>query len=251
MKNYILILIASFQIPFLVQAQDSETRSLGDFHELTVSETIKVKLIESDKNEAVISVDNFELEDVMTEINSGELKIHIRNKVTWKMAKNKEINVDLYYKTLDRLCVNSGGQIRGSNMPLSQNMTCRATSGGVIRLKSVVAENIDIKSSSAGKIDIGEIKTGELDVEISSGSKVLLEGEASIANVSGTSGARLEASSLDVEKLKVEGSSGSNIELGNIDKRLRAKASSGARVSYSGNPEDSSHEKSSGGKIMN
>ena len=70
-----------------VSAQETETRSLANFSELSVGEAISVVLIPGTKNEAVIKVRNIDLEDVETNVSGGRLKIELSGSLSGNQGR--------------------------------------------------------------------------------------------------------------------------------------------------------------------
>ena len=77
MKKHFGILILLVVSAMSAIAQNTETRELSSFTELSVGEAINVILVPGSKNEAVIKARNIDLDDVETNVSGGRLKIEL------------------------------------------------------------------------------------------------------------------------------------------------------------------------------
>ena len=142
-----------------VIAQETETRSLSDFSEVTVGEAIKVTLIPGNKNEAVVEVRNIDLEDVETDVRGNSLKIELSG----NRYRDIDVAITLTYKSIEAISVSSAADV--------------VTKG------AIKSASLDISVSSAANADL-DIVADKIDVDVSSSGELRLSGKSSSQRVS-------------------------------------------------------------------
>lgn len=216
-----LILLASSAMTAF--AQESETRSLANFSEVSVGEAISVTLIPGNKNEAVVKVRNIDLEDVGTDVNGSRLKIELRG----NHRGNIDVEVTLTYKSIDGISVSSAADV--------------VTKG------AIKSASLDISVSSAANADL-DIIAEEIDVDVSSAGDLTLTGKTRSQRVSVNSAGEYDGYDLECAETYVRASSAGSARV-NATKKIDAKASSGGSVKYKGNPDKVYVNSSSGGNV--
>lgn len=206
-----------------VFAQETETRSLSDFSQVSVGEAISVTLIPGNKNEAVVKVRNIDLEDVETDVRGGSLKIQLSG----NRYRNIDVEITLTYKSIDGIHVSSAANV--------------VTKG------PIKSTSLDISVSSAAKADL-EIVTDKIDVEVSSSGELELSGKTTSQRVSVSSAGEYHAYELSCDEAYVRASSAGSARI-NATKRLDARASSAGSVKYKGEPDKVYVNSSSGGDV--
>jgi hypothetical protein len=206
-----------------VSAQESETRSLSDFSEVSVGEAISVILIPGTKNEAVIKVRNIDLEDVETNVSGGRLKIELSG----NRYRNIDVEVTLTYESIDEVSVSSAADV--------------VTKG------PIKSASLQISVSSAGNAEL-DIIADEIDIDVSSSGDLTLSGKTSSQKVTVSSAGDYDAYDLECDEAYVRASSAGSARI-NAVKKIDAKASSAGSVNYRGNPDKVYVSSSSGGDI--
>lgn len=206
-----------------VFAQETETRSLSDFSEVSVGEAISVTLIPGNKNEAVVKVRNIDLEDVETDVRGGTLKIELSG----NRYRNIDVEITLTYKSIDGIHVSSAADV--------------VTKG------PIKSASLDISVSSAAKADL-EIVTDKIDVDVSSSGELELSGKTTSQRVSVSSAGEYHAYELSCDEAYVRASSAGSARI-NATKRIDARASSAGSVKYKGEPDKVYVNSSSGGDV--
>ena len=206
-----------------VSAQESETRSLSDFSEVSVGEAISVVLIPGNKNEAVVKVRNIDLEDVETNVSGGRLKIELSG----NRYRNIDVEISLTYKYIDEVSVSSAADV--------------VTKG------PIKSSSLDISVSSAADAEL-EINAEEIDIDVSSSGDLTVSGRTNSQRVSVSSAGDYDAYDLDCDEAYVRASSAGSARI-NASKKIDAKASSAGSVNYKGNPDKVYVSSSSGGDV--
>lgn len=210
-------------------SQNSETRQLRNFNELDVSAGIKVTLVAASKTYAEVTVSKTDLDDLITEVDGGELTIKWKSNNWGSYKNNRKGSVTLYYTELNEIEASSGSSVKSENTISSNSFSIDASSGSAIDI-SLDVSALEVDASSGCNVTVSG-SANELDVDASSGSYCgLKELKSKIANANASSGAAI--------KLYVTES-------------FTADVSSGASIRYDGNPKHTAldDDKWSGGSI--
>ncbi len=216
-----------FILLFVISSSFAEAnvRSLDNFNELRVGEGINVKLFRGESNSATVTVNNGAESDIKTTVENGILRI------TWKKGSNnnRSANVDLYYTKLNNINASSAANV-SSNQALK-------------------SKDISLKSSSGAKVKLELICTN-LVAKVSSGSNMVLSGEAKNQQVDISAGGSYKSEDLISESAVIEATSGAMAKV-HVSKSIEAEASTGASIKYTGNPANKEIEESeyTGGSI--
>lgn len=227
--NKLNCLIIFVMLTVTLMAQH-ESRDLPKFSGVDASAGVQVYLQEGQSNLADVEVENCDLDDVITEVNGGILKVKFRNDVDWRFwrRKNKKATITVTYTDeLEVLEVSSGARIEGSNTILTGDMEIEASSGGVLQCA---------------------IDADEVQVEVSSGGVVEIAGKANAQEVEVSSGGVFKAYDLSVKFAEVEASSGGVAQV-TVTEEIEADASSGGSIRYKGDPSRSKINSSYSGSI--
>ena len=143
-----------------------EVRNLSDFDELDLSGGIAVDL-RYGKPKAEITLVKGSLENLVTEVKGGALKIYFENKGWGKNSGNNKAKIVLYFKHLEDISVSAGAALESNETLTADDLDCDASSGARIEL-NVEAASVDSNVSSGASMQLtGETK--ELDIDVSSG----------------------------------------------------------------------------------
>lgn len=217
----VLVLITVFGTS--VFAQKTATRKLEKFTAISASEGIDVTLVKGSSYEAKITASGIEMEDVLTEVSGGRLKIHLDG----GNHRNIDVNVEVTFVSLNEIKASSAADIKSSSV--------------------IEADMLEIDASSAADIDL-KIKVKELHVDASSSADITLSGTADKQNIDISSAADYKAFELVSKEGDISASSAADANV-NVTESLYASASSGASVRYKGNPDKVKEHSSSGGDV--
>jgi hypothetical protein len=239
----ITILLTALLVSFAGMAQKESTRNLSSFTEISAQEGIEVYIKQGSKEEARIKVDgNIEMNEVLTEVSGGKLKIHLDG----NNYRNIDVTVWVTYKSINAVSASSAADITGeSRIVTSGDFRVSVSSAGDIKL-DVKAKNIDIKASSAGDVEI-KAEASSIDASANSAGSIEISGSTKSLKVSVNSSGDFEGFDLTTQTADVSASSGGSAEV-NVSEQLNARASSGGSVKYKGNPR-MDVSSSSGGSI--
>ena len=220
-KLLVVILILSASV--MLHAQEKEERSLSNFDEIQVSQGIDAYLQKGTKESVVVEVRGISLDEVLTEVYGGRLKVHIaRNR--WR---DYSVVVHVTYVNLKEISASSAANVVGKNV--------------------IKADRLLLDASSAADIEV-TVEVNDLSIDASSSGDIEVSGKANYLNVDVSSGSGADAYDLEAQEVRVDASSGAEAKVYAI-KEIDAEASSGASVRYRGNPMKSRTDTSSGGSV--
>ena len=222
MKKFLIV--AFIGMATLSVAQQSETRNVGSFKGIKVSEGIDVYLKKGDKEALRIEGTGIKTGDVITEVSGDYLKIHMKD---GEYPNMRTVKAYVTYLSIDKLSASSAANIFAE---------------GTIKTR-----HLAVSASSAATIDI-EIDVEELEVGASSAADVELRGKAKNVEINVASAGEVDAYDLESEIVEVEVNSAGSAKV-NATKEIDAQANSGGSIRYRGNPERSNTNSSSGGSV--
>ncbi len=207
---FIALLLLSITTAF---AQNSETRSFGNFSKLDVSGIANMMLKPGNRNAADIEVSgNIALNELKTEVRGRTLYISLkRNR---RGYRNIKINIALTYKQLSSIELSGAVSIR-NELPIK-------------------ADRFDLESSGAGSLKLA-FDVQNLECEFSGASSVKLSGKANTLDIDLSGAGSVNAYNLMANVVKSETSGAGSIRV-NAQKEIYASVSGVGSIRYKGNP---------------
>ena len=221
-----LVLGANIQ-SFAFSTEKTETRNLKDFDKIKVSSGIDLFVRMGETEEVKVVADGDIIDQVITEVKDGTLKIYMKQNNNWNWGITKSRKVYVSVKELERLEASSGSDVNSENTLTGESLKVSASSGSDITL---------------------EIHYKNFTLDTSSGSDARISGKTKNFEAESSSGSDIKAQDLESVICKVSVSSGSDATV-NVSDELYANASSGADVRYYGNPQVKDINESSGGDV--
>ncbi len=209
-------------------AQEKETRSFDSFSSIEVGEAIELIITQGNKNEAVVEVDDIELDDVITEIRGSELNIERKNSNRNNSNNRGEVVVRLTYKNIDEISVSSAASVYSKS--------------------NIKAKGFEVNASSAGRIEL-ELDVTDLEVNVSSAGSVELSGSCASLDLDASSAGKFEGYDLMCGAIKADVSSGGSGEV-SVKDRLEVDAGTGGSLYYKGDPDKVLADSNLGGRIQ-
>lgn len=222
MKNF-LVLIAYLVMMATACAQQTETRAVGSFRGVKVSQGIDVYLKKGDKEAVKVEVTGTSIDNIITEVSGSYLKIHMKE----GHFRDRTVKVYVTYVEVTKLSASSSGNIYAE---------------GVIK-----TDNLEVSASSAASIEV-TVEVNFLEAGASSAGQIDLKGKTKNLSADASSAGEIDAYDVDAEVVSAEASSGATVKV-SVSKELTAHASSGGGVRYRGNPAKSITDSSSGGSV--
>jgi hypothetical protein len=208
-------------------SEKTENRNLKDFNKIKVSSGIDLYLRMGETEEVKVVADGDIIDQVITEVKDGTLKIYMKQNNNWNWGITKSRKVYVNVKELERLDASSGSDVNSENLLTGESLKVSASSGSDVNL---------------------EIHYKNFSLDTSSGSDARISGKTKNFEAESSSGSDIKAQDLESVICKVSVSSGSDATV-NVSDELYANASSGGDVSYYGNPQVKDINESSGGDV--
>jgi hypothetical protein len=224
MKNLLLGLFLIYA--FSTAAQKSESRAIGSFRGVKVSQAIDVYLKKGDKESVKVVASGVDLSDVVTSVEGTTLRVKMRDNIGGFFSK-ADVKAYVTYVNLDRISASSAASV---------------FSEGVVK-----TGGLEIGASSAANVEVS-LESGSVTVDVSSAGEVRLEGKSTNLEVEVSSGGEVDAYKLECEAVKASAHSGGDAKI-SVSKDLEAHASSGGDIRYHGNPSRTNTHSSSGGSV--
>jgi len=226
---------------------NGESRNVGQFSGIDVSTGVKVVFTQENSTSVKVFADADKLQNVITKVENGILKISIDNKGT-KNLRFKNLSVNVSSPKMDRIKTSSGSNFTTVNEIRGKEMTVDASSGSGIVAKFQISGTSNIEASSGSNVK-ASISSDKVLVKSSSGSSIKLEGNTEYVSIDASSGASCKADQLTANIGVVESTSGSSVSV-SAKNQLTVKASSAGSVKYRGNPKiEANISKSSAGSL--
>lgn len=209
MKKVIIILVSVFCLS-TVFAQ-TVTRELEDFSSLSIKDNLEVRLVQGQKNEAVISAPEAKLDDldnIKTEIVDGVLSIYRKGKL------KKHTVVILTFKHINQI---------------DQSGVSEISTLDFIREKDLI-----IKGDGAIESDL-HLEVTNLTIDFSGASDIKLKGLAEVFNIRSSGASDIKAADFIANNVTVDISGASNIKVNAVES-IRGEATGASSVSVSGSP---------------
>ena len=151
-------LLTTLLITFFSFSQNQINRSLGDFHKLQTYDLLKVNLIKSNENKAVISGKH--TGSVVIKNKNGELKVRMGIE---KRLSGSETKVDLYYKNIYRIEAKEGSFVFSKDTIIEPSLFIKSESGARVSLK-VNTSDLVSRALSGGKTTLtGAARHNKID----------------------------------------------------------------------------------------
>ena len=220
MKNYVSGLIMAFLLITTQQlaAQDITLNPrVSGFTTLKVSTGVQVFLTQGGTESLRIEARGFSKDDIITDVNGGELKLSIRlqgwlgnNKAN--RNNNRYVKAYLTARQLSDITVTSGAQLTGEG--------------------TFTAQKLGLHSKSGAELEL-DIKATDVELSAGAGATARVSGSAQTVSATASGGATVEAKELTANTCQAESTSGATVRV-YAENELFMRASTGGSVSHSG-----------------
>jgi hypothetical protein len=195
---------------------NAEKRTVSSFHGIDVATGIDLVLTRGNTEEVAVSASKSEYRDkIVTEVVNGILKIHYETKAGAinRVNETKGLKAYVSYKSLDKLIVTTGAEVRIEGVLETGSLDLRANTGGIVK---------------------GEINIGTLKVDQNTGSKITLTGKVDKLEAEGDTGSKFMGEDLQSNTCILQMSTGAGIHI-SVEKEMNVKANTGGYIKYKGN----------------
>ncbi len=225
----VLSIMAGIGIAADGNSDKTENRNVSNFKSVKVSTGIDLYITMGTTEEVKIIADDEIIDDLITEVKDGTLKIYMKQSNNW-------------------FNWNTGNQTRKAYVTVKELQAIEASSGSDVKSENTLkGEDLKVRASSGSDVEI-DVYYKNVWLDTSSGSDAKISGKTKNFEAEASSGSDIKAHELESKICKVSVSSGSDATV-NVTDELYAKASSGADVRYYGNPQVKDIDESSGGDV--
>ena len=209
MKKLSLILIALSLVTFTVQAQQSETRNVENFHAVDAGGSFSVYLKKGNTQKVVIEGESSNVERIITEVRNGTLKIYAKSG-SWKSSIHKT-KVYVTFTKLDGLSGSGSGSTRLESSVSGSDFKLSSSGSGSLHCEDLLSFSgkVKISNSGSGSVNVEEIKADDLSVSNSgSGSLRIHDGSTDYQsiNCNGSGSVKMEGVASNVCNINKTGS---------------------------------------------
>lgn len=246
MKKALSLLFTGLIISTIALAQTTQNRQVAGFSSIASAGSFNVHVKIDGTESLKITGDEDVINDIETTVSNGKLKIGTKDKISWKLFNNKNIDIYITAKSLSGLSSSGSGNIKLDGN-LTGNAEIRASGSGSINA-AVNANDLQIALSGSGNVT-STISTKELTASVSGSGGMSLSGNVTSANIKVSGSGNLRAKNLkaDVVSASVSGSGNINIT---AEKTITAQTSGSGRITYSGNATNVDIRKSGSGRVV-
>jgi len=209
------ITLILFLISTLAFAQETETRSLGKFTELRVTEGIELIAKKGSTNSIELEVSRIDLDRIITEVRGDRLTVQLKRNTYSSRNRSRRIRAYLTYTEEMEEVV--------------------ATTAAEITFEDLIKTNrLKVTTSTSGQVE-GKIQVKYLDTSATTSGRVELTGKAEEVEATASTGGTIYAYDVEASEVYAKANTGADVRV-NAQDRLRASANTGGSVSYRGRP---------------
>lgn len=193
----------------------TQTRSVGDYDEVTVTGMMNVQLIPGREGRIEIEAESNLMEYLETEVSNGRLKIAVQKGISLQPSRNNEVRITVPVEQIYAVALTGSGNIVGKERLSSSNFKVDLTGSGDIEL---------------------DLETENLEGRLTGSGDVKLKGKVYQFSCKVTGSGDFLASGLTAEVVDASVLGSGDIEL-RVTNELRARISGSGDIIYIGNPE--------------
>ncbi|MDM8159202.1 head GIN domain-containing protein [Labilibaculum sp. K2S] len=152
----------------LAFAQKTETRNVGSFESVSLAIHAKVFITQENSTSVKMKGDADDLEEIITEVEDGTLKIKRRKNKSWGWNNSfKNIEVYISSSQIKNLSISGSGNIVAKSPIETTNAKYAISGSGNIFIEDLSAENVECHISGSGDINLKGNGLKELEIHIS------------------------------------------------------------------------------------
>jgi hypothetical protein len=198
---------------FILGSAVTQNRPVDPFHQLSLSGSVKAKVVKGDKPALTLQGESDALEKVEAFVKDGELVIRPKTKTGW-FTKTGQITAEITVPSLDAIDLSGGSSATG--MGVTGTACTLDLSGGT-------------------KVDLEGLQCEKLAVDASGGAVVTLKGNARTLALDVSGGVVLQTQGLAVKDANIDASGGVTGVVAVAD-QLNADLSGGVSLTVKGQP---------------
>lgn len=222
--NLLAIILFLMSGVFALAQTQKDTRNLGNFDAVKVSNSIKVELVRGEENKAEVSASGIDVGNVETSIVGGTLEVRLAR------GNFKNFNVRVLVTYMDIQGIES------------------LTSSHVVAKDKIVAESAYLFAATSGFID-AEVEATELSVEAATSSRIVVRGEVEQVEAKAFTSAEIDGTRLEVGDATVQANTAATIRL-HVTDAITGSAATAAKIFYGGDPGTIDVKTGTGGTVQ-
>lgn len=235
-RSALLIPCLSLVLAAAAHAQGgTEDRPVAAFTKLRVQNGIDVDLIQADSPGLRIEAENYALEDVLSEVADGELRLSLRRSPDWSLFSRREVSAQVRFVALSAVSAAGGSDVESENALRVDDLSVTASGGSDVDLE-LTGRRLEFSLSGGSDLDLAA-EAESLTISASGGSDASLSGRADTLDISASGGSDVSARSLQSARVKLNVSGGSDASV-HAAEAVDIKANGGSDVMVFGNPDD-------------
>lgn len=237
-------------------AQLTETRDLPTFQAVKNMSSMHVILQKGDKESARIESEKTPLDEIITEISDGELKVHFKERVrviigAQEWTNKGSVTVYVTFKQLAGIRNSGSGLIECQDAIQAQNFDLKQSGSGIIKVGELdIAQNVEARVSGSGKLYAKSIKAGgTISTHMSGSGKMEIFGGATRALEARVSGSGvIDCSEMSAVNADARVSGSGKLRL-LVENHLEAKISGSGNILYKEKPQTVNADVSGSGRV--
>ncbi|MCJ7809124.1 MAG: DUF2807 domain-containing protein [Desulfobulbaceae bacterium] len=186
-----LLIFNSFLSPDMPK---EDVRKLEAFSGIGISVHAEVFYTPGNTHEITIEGDERDVDDLITEVEDGFLKIKYPNG-SWRIKRSK-LTIHVSSKELEAVKMSGSGMFTSAEALTSDEMEIAISGSGNIVFRNLSADEVGVKISGSGDVMLDSGSADEMDLRISGSGKMnaeTFEVNEFSASISGSGGARITA----------------------------------------------------------
>ncbi len=211
--------------------QESEVRDVKNFKNIVLDASFNLTLEESTKEEIEISAEDNILSKITTDVRGDTLYISTERKFPYLFGQvlknNLPIQVNVKYKNLNSLEINSSGKAEAKSKIRTDNLTLKVNGSGEIKLS---------------------IFSQSLNAEVNGSGNIILDGSATKQNIKVNGSGKFIAENLEAKESEVSVTGSGECRL-RSDESLKVDVNGSGNIYYSGNPKKFSQNITGSGTV--
>lgn len=163
---------------------EKQERSMGDFTGIEVRSGIDLIVMQGDRTNVVIETDENLQEYIITEVESGILKIYVKKNS--RIYKSSAMDAHVTVNQLNRLSVSGGGDVQSQGLINADDINIALSGGGDLQF-DLKATRAKCAVSGGGDVSL-DADIGELKASLSGGGDLYFDGDLGLLDLSMSGG---------------------------------------------------------------
>ena len=235
-KSILTLIVLLLAVPMLFSQVrgngnvEKQERNVGDFTGISVRSGIDLIVTQGDQSKLIIETDENLQEYIITEVESGILKIYVKQNA--RINKSSAMDAHVTVNQLDLLNVSGGGDVQSKGLISTDDISISVSGGGDLQF-DLKADRAKCDISGGGDVSL-DAEIREFKAALSGGGDMNFDGDIGLLDlsVSGGGDAKINGGS-GAEGVMVGMSGGGDLILEIACKKIKVSSAGGGDVSAS------------------